>query len=309
MPDIKKISRCLPLRIAFLVGILALIFLIDIRIHKSQNQKSQITLEQKTQRVEATLNNFFAAQKRTDTPSGEQIINKSFYKLPPEVEKTRQDSVVVIRFTAARITKDQMSTIEMASSGFVVNDSGAVITALHTLGNAPADWTNQLSSIEVHDGHNFFNAPLVQYDWIRDLAMLQIRDWPNNKNKFQKKPVSFILNAGGNFETINNFYGFCFVGGSEEAAHNLPVIFGPYLSETNIVSGEVNPVAFGVVGGAAGVGCSGSPLIGPDGGVYGVLSRTTDMHTYVVALGELFDFIKSDQLAITKRLIAAQRGK
>ena len=303
MSDTKRPS---PFYGAALILCIFLVSIILVMIKRMP--KSQTTLEQKTQAIEASLNNFFVAQRKADKPSGERIINKSFYKLPPEVEKTRRESVVVVRFTAARITKDQMSTIELASSGFVINNDGAVITALHTLGDVPGDWTNPLSSIEVHDGRRFFNAVLTKYDWIADLAMLQIRDWPKNKNKFQKKPVSFDLNADSNFETISNLYGFCFIGGSEEAAQNLPVLFGPYLSETNIVSGGVSPVAFGVIGGAAGIGCSGSPFIGPDGWVYGVLSRTTDMHTYVATLDELFNFIKSDQLAITKRLIAAQGG-
>ena len=217
--------------------------------------------------------------------------------------------MVVVRFTSARIIKDQIGTAELASSGFLVNDSGTVVTALHTLGDVPADWSNPLSSIEVHDGQRFFNATLDKYDWVADLAALQIKDWQKSKKHFHKKHIRLAsVEEKKNLEEMGNLYGFCFVNGLNESIHSLPVIFGPYLAETNIVNGEISPVAFGAINRVAEVGCSGSPLVGPKGEAYGVVSRTI-IHTYVATLEELQNFIKSDQLEITRRLIAVQKNR
>lgn len=251
----------------------------------------------------------FLSSVSAQTPS--RIINKSFYKFPPAVEKAKEQSLVAIEFVVPRLINGVMGTITMQSTGFVVSSDGSVITTMHSFGDVPSEWFNKMTYLRVHDGRGFFKAELQKFDWISDLAMIQINNWADNKKKFKKTAV-MIARTGDkkNLEAFERLYAFrlAVLG---DSIYDLPLTLGPYLRETNIPVGDegINNGVLGLVNGATESGFSGSPLLGPDGRVYGVIQRTSLVHTYVVTADGLSDFIKSSMETLEKRIAEAQKKK
>ncbi len=241
-----------------------------------------------------------------------QIINKSFYKFPPAVERAKEQSLVAVEVIVPRLINNAIGTSTMQSTGFVINNSGSVITTMHSFGDVPSEGFHKATSVRIHDGSGFFEAELYQkYDWIADLVLIQVKNWADVKGKFRKTAIT-IAEVGDkkNLETFDRLYVFR-MAVSRDSIYDSPLILGPYLMETNVVVGGDEPehTALGLVNGQTDNGFSGSPLLGPDGHVYGVVQRTSSIHTYVVTLDELASFIKSDAKTLEKKMTEAQEKK
>lgn len=199
-----------------------------------------------------------------------------FYKFPTNVQSVLRDSIVGVEVSSLSIWGGTKTTKVKSATGFSVGDN-LILTSLHTFSNAPQTWFP--AKIRICDSQNFFNAKLVAVDPLVDLALILVVD--ERGVKFSKKAVTFASSADKQ-NIPDHFFTFAFSTIGREIY--FPMELGKYLMETNLIGNEILSFPLGVVSGNVEEGFSGAPLIGPDGKIYGVLSRKSDAYVYVTTL-------------------------
>ncbi len=217
---------------------------------------------------------------------GQTIIIKYYYNFPTEVKEILSDSIVSVQVFLATVSGGVIGTNEVSATGFVVDDEIVLVT-LHDFGEIPSAWFTSSTRIKIYDGANYFDGSLIAINPNVDLALIKVEAAAASEVKFSKKVVTF---ADDKSNLPDHFYAAKFIPLGPQ--FYLPIELGQYLMETSIVNGQVLPIMMGIVDGVIEPGFSGSPLIGPDGKIYGVLTRQGGPFTYVVPLEVVKNFIE-----------------
>ncbi len=245
--------------------------------------------------LSSLIASFGAQDREKDGANKEEKQNATaqyFYKFPPNIQIVLKDSIVGVEVSSLSMWGGVRTTKVKSATGFSVGNS-LIITSLHTFSDAPQTWFP--SKIRICDGQNFFNAKLVAVDPLVDLALILIVD--EERAKFSKKAVTFASSADKQ-NIPDHFFSFAFSTVGREIY--FPMELGRYLMETNLIGSEILPLPLGVVSGNVEEGFSGAPLIGPDGKIYGVLSRKSDAYVYVTTLEQIPIIIKESKSELEK---------
>jgi len=208
----------------------------------------------------------------------QNITAQYFYKFPPHVQGVLTDSIVGIEISFQSVENNTVKTKIKSATGFLVGEN-VVLTSLHTFSDMPAIWPHAL--VRIYDGRNFFGIRVVSANPSVDLALILVVEEENGA-KFSKKPITFADFADKQ-KMPDHFFSFAFSTVGKDVY--FPIELGRYLMETNLVGSEIFPKPLGIVGGNIESGFSGAPLIGPDGRVYGVLSRGGDAYALCIHSG------------------------
>ncbi|MEX1064172.1 MAG: serine protease [Candidatus Paceibacterota bacterium] len=216
-----------------------------------------------------------------------KIVVKYYYNFPAEVKDVLSNSIISVQVRTETMVGGVSEARDTTSTGFVVDNDGFVLAALHSFGDVPSAWLNNSTKVRIFDGTNYLDSSLIGIDPNADLVLIKVEGTNTPGVKFTKKAVVMAENKDN---LPDHFYAVRFMPFGPGLY--LPVKLGQYLLETNVTGGHILPIMMGAVDGTIEEGFSGGPLIGPDGKIYGVIVRRGEAFTYVVPLERASEFIR-----------------
>lgn len=225
--------------------------------------------------------------------------------VPPFVTKTRQDSIVVVEAFYPAKDEDTGEYYLRGSMGVgFVAAKNYVIAALHIFfdddssilqyNSIKVKGKDKKLEIEVINGDEHFPAKLVFYDRKKELALLEVL--PPENETFNKKPAiladsTYITDDLGIFVVPHDSFYLFYFPLIENRNIYTPLEVGPYLS---LYRHNKLKILVGKLQGGVEWGFSGSPLISPDGKVWGMAFERTrgGVYTLVITIETIKGFLE-----------------